>query len=70
MFTLTQTREEPPYKIRKNDLGWYLTKKMDFDGNVVEFCIGVFRSQPTAIAVMDADMSPETYPLYNDLREI
>lgn len=67
---MTTTAERPPYKIRKRDQGWCLSKWVDFNGLNVELYVGCFRTHPVAIAVMDADMAPDTYPLYNDLREI
>lgn len=62
-------REKPPYKIRKFYDGWRLTRWIVWEGFEVEAFIGVFKTQPVALAVMDADALPDDYPLFQTLKE-
>jgi hypothetical protein len=63
------TSEEPPYRIRKYADGWRLNKLVDFNGIKVWSFIGVFRSHQVALAIMDVDAGPDSYPLFNELKE-
>lgn len=54
------TSEQPPFRIRKHDDGWCLSKWVDFEGIVVEAFLGSWATWAIAIAVMDAHASGQT----------
>lgn len=66
---MVDTALEPRYRIRKYHDGWRLNKLVDFEDMKVWFYIGVFRTFQTALAVMDVDAGPDSFPLYNELKE-
>jgi len=62
----TKTSEQPPYRIRKHNEGWCLSKWVDFDGIVVEAFLGSWPAHAIAIAAMDVHLSG--VPMYPNER--